>query len=29
MDDTIKGDDESRISVKYAIPICLSYLSTI
>ncbi|CAF4064578.1 unnamed protein product [Rotaria sp. Silwood1] len=29
MDGTIKGDDESRISVKYAIPICLSYLSTI
>ncbi|CAF3848943.1 unnamed protein product [Rotaria sp. Silwood1] len=29
MDGTIKSDDESCISVKCAIPICLSYLSTI
>ncbi|CAF3964268.1 unnamed protein product [Rotaria sp. Silwood1] len=29
MGGTIKSDDESRISVKCAIPICLSCLSTI
>ncbi|CAF4965314.1 unnamed protein product, partial [Rotaria sp. Silwood1] len=29
MDGTIKSDDESRISVKCAMPTCLSYLSTI
>ncbi|CAF4725459.1 unnamed protein product, partial [Rotaria sp. Silwood2] len=29
MDGTIKSDDESRISMKYATLACLSYLSTI
>ncbi|CAF2597484.1 unnamed protein product [Rotaria sp. Silwood2] len=29
MNDTIKSDDESRISMKYATLACLSYLSTI
>ena len=29
MDGTIKSHDESRISAKFAIPTCLSHLSTI